>query len=44
MNILVFIFIVIMHWIADFVFQTEIRSLGESKSWVLNNNSKTHTL
>lgn len=29
----VFIFIVVMHWIADFVFQAEEWSLGKSKSW-----------
>jgi hypothetical protein len=29
----VFIFIVVMHWIADFVFQAEEWSLGKSKAW-----------
>ena len=29
----VFILIVVMHWIADFVFQAEKWSLGKSKTW-----------
>lgn len=29
----IFIFIIIMHWIADFVFQAEEWSLGKSKKW-----------
>mgnify|MGYP001281164193 CR=1 FL=1 len=30
----VFILIVVMHWIADFIFQAEKWSLGKSKSWL----------
>ena len=29
----VFILIVVMHWIADFIFQAEKWSLGKSKAW-----------
>ena len=29
----VFILIVVMHWIADFIFQAEEWSLGKSKTW-----------
>lgn len=29
----VFILIVVIHWIADFIFQAEKWSLGKSKSW-----------
>jgi len=29
----VFIFIIVMHWIADFIFQAEECSLGKSKAW-----------
>lgn len=29
----VFIFIVLVHWIADFIFQAEAWSIGKSKSW-----------
>lgn len=30
----VFILIVLMHWIADFIFQAEKWGLGKSKSWI----------
>lgn len=30
----VFILIVVIHWIADFIFQAEKWSLGKSKSWI----------
>lgn len=30
----VFILIVVMHWIVDFIFQAEKWSLGKSKSWL----------
>jgi hypothetical protein len=29
----IFILIVVMHWIADFIFQAEEWSLGKSKTW-----------
>jgi hypothetical protein len=29
----VFILIVVMHWVADFIFQAEEWSLGKSKTW-----------
>lgn len=29
----IFIFIIVMHWVADFIFQAEKWSLGKSKSW-----------
>lgn len=30
----VFILIIVIHWIADFIFQAEKWSLGKSKSWI----------
>lgn len=41
----IFIFIIVMHWVADFIFQAEKWSLGKSKSWApLLKHTTTYSL